>query len=157
MSSITFNVTDKNVKSEMVKVWEMTKKGLKSGEPVVVTLSRQKGSRLQENCYHAQINDFAKQVKPLGNKHTIAAWKEMLVFDFAREKLLMGEPLKEGNKLIPSLCGTAMISSRPATSDFDKDVRSQFIEYLFVKGTEYGVEFTDRTLSDYETYRESQK
>ena len=157
MADLKFTVTLDNVKSEMLKVWEMANKGLKSGEAVIVTLGRDKGSRLQEKCYHAQMGDFAKQVEPNGNKYSVQAWKELLVFDFAREKLAMGLPLEEGNTWIPSLCGTAMLPSRPATSGFNKDVRSEFIEYLFAKGTEYGVEFTDKTLAEYETYKESKK
>ena len=155
MTDIKFTVTIDNVKTEMTKVWEMANKGLKSGEAVIVTLGRDKGSRLQEKCYHAQMGDFAKQVEPNGNKYSVQAWKELLVFDFAREKLAMGLPLEEGNTWIPSLCGTAMLPSRPATSGFNKDVRSEFIEYLFAKGTEYGVEFTDKTLAEYETYKEA--
>ena len=153
MADLKFTVTVDNVKTEMTKVWEMANKGLKSGEAVIVTLGRSKGSRLQEQCYHAQIGDFARQVKPMGNKHDEKAWKELLVFDFAKEKLAMGEPLKNGNAWIPSLCGTVMLPSRPATSGFDKGIRSEFIEFLFVKGAEYGVEFTDKTLAEYETYK----
>mgnify|MGYP003651080846 FL=1 len=153
MADIKFTVTLDNVKTEMTKVWEMANKGLKSGEAVIVTLGRDKGSRLQEKCYHAQMGDFAKQVEPNGNKYSVQAWKELLVFDFAREKLAMGLPLEEGNTWIPSLCGTAMLPSRPATSGFNKDVRSEFIEYLFAKGAEYGVEFTDKTLAEYENYK----
>tara|TARA_R110000772_G_scaffold163334_1_gene274529 strand:+ start:50 stop:523 length:474 start_codon:yes stop_codon:yes gene_type:complete len=155
MADIKFTVTLDNVKTEMLKVWEMANKGLKSGEAVIVTLGRDKGSRLQEKCYHAQMGDFSKQIEPNGNKYSVQAWKELLVFDFAREKLAMGLPLEEGNAWIPSLCGTAMLPSRPATSGFNKDVRSEFIEYLFAKGTEYGVEFTDKTLAEYETYKEA--
>ena len=155
MADLKFTVTLNNVKTEMTKVWEMANKGLRSGEAVIVTLGRDKGSRLQEKCYHAQMGDFAKQVEPLGKKHSVQAWKELLVFDFARERLAMDLPLKEGNAWIPSLCGTAMIPSRPPTSGFNKDVRSEFIEYLFAKGSEYGVEFTDKTLAEYETYKEA--
>ena len=153
MADLKFTVTLANVKTEMTKVWEMANKGLRSGEPVVVTLGRDKGSRLQEKCYHAQIGDFAKQVEPLGKKHDVKAWKELLVWEFTREKMIMGEPLKNGNAWIPSLCGTVMLPSRPATSGFDKDIRSDFIEFLFAKGSEYGVEFTDKTLAEYETYK----
>ena len=64
----------------------------------------------------------------------------------------MGEPLKRGNSFTPSLCGTYMVPHRPSTKEFDKEISSQFIEYLFAKGSEYGVEFTDKTLSDYESY-----
>jgi hypothetical protein len=157
MADLKFTITLAEVKAEMLEVWDMVNKGLKSGEDVIVTLGRKKGTRLQENCYHAQIDDFAKQVEPLGRKHNAVAWKELLVWDFSREKIIMGTPLKEGNAWIPSLCGTAMLPSRPPTSGFDKDIRSEFIEFLFAKGSEYGVKFTDKTLAEYETYKESQK
>jgi len=155
MADLKFTITLADVKAEMLEVWDMVNKGLKSGEDVIVTLGRKKGSRLQERCYHAQIGDFAKQIEPRGNKHSVQAWKELLVFDFARERLAMDLPLKEGNAWIPSLCGTAMIPSRPPTSGFNKDVRSEFIEFLFAKASEYGVEFTDKTLAEYETYKEA--
>lgn len=150
-----FTVTLANVKTEMTKVWEMANKGLRSGEAVIVTLGRSKGSRLQEQCYHAQIGDFAKQVKPMGNKHDEKAWKELLVFDFAKEKLAMGSPLKDGNSWVPSLCGTAMIPSRPPTSGFNKDVRSEFIEFLNAKAIEYDVTFSDRSIQAYKGHMEA--
>ena len=150
-----FTVTLANVKTEMTKVWEMANKGLRSGEAVIVTLGRSKGSRLQEQCYHAQIGDFAKQVKPMGNKHDEKAWKELLVFDFAKEKLAMGLPLKDGISWVPSLCGTAMIPSRPPTSGFNKDVRSEFIEFLNAKAIEYDVTFSDRSIQAYKGHMEA--
>ena len=155
MADMKFTVTLANVKTEMTKVWEMANKGLRSGEAVIVTLGRSKGSRLQEQCYHAQIGDFAKQVKPMGNKHDEKAWKELLVFDFAKEKLAMGLPLKDGNSWVPSLCGTAMIPSRPPTSGFNKDVRSEFIEFLNAKAIEYDVTFSDRSIKAYKGHMEA--
>lgn len=155
MADMKFTVTLANVKTEMTKVWEMANKGLRSGEAVIVTLGRSKGSRLQEQCYHAQIGDFAKQVKPMGNKHDEKAWKELLVFDFAKEKLAMGSPLKDGNSWVPSLCGTAMIPSRPPTSGFNKDVRSEFIEFLNAKAIEYDVTFSDRSIQAYKGHMEA--
>ena len=155
MADLKFTVTLNNVKTEMTKVWEMANKGLRSGEPVVVTLGRSKGSRLQENCYHAQISDFSKQVEPMGRKHDEKAWKELLVWEFTREKMIMGEPLKKGNAWIPSLCGTAMLPSRPPTSDFDKDIRSEFIEFLNAKAVEYEVTFSEKAIKAYQGYREA--
>ena len=155
MADMKFTVTLANVKTEMTKVWEMANKGLRSGEAVIVTLGRSKGSRLQEQCYHAQIGDFARQVKPMGNKHDEKAWKELLVFDFAKEKLAMGSPLKDGNSWVPSLCGTAMIPSRPPTSGFNKDVRSDFIEFLNAKAIEYDVTFSDRSIQAYKGHMEA--
>tara|TARA_R110000868_G_scaffold140558_1_gene356303 strand:+ start:2259 stop:2738 length:480 start_codon:yes stop_codon:yes gene_type:complete len=159
MADIRFTVTKEDVKPKMMEVWEMANKGLQSGEPVIVTLGREKnkGTRLQENCYHAQCGDFAKQITPMGSKYDLETWKELLTWDFANEKMRMGEPLKKGNRWITSLCGTAMLPTRPSTKSFDKNIRSEFIEYLFAKGSEYGVEFTDHTLAEYEAYKGAKK
>jgi hypothetical protein len=153
MADLKFTVTLDNVKAEMRKVWEAANKGLKSGEDVIVTLGREKQSRQQENCQHAMIGDIQKQANRSGGKTTVQQWKDLLVTDFAKEKQLMGEPLSEGNSFSISLCGTFMVASRPSTTRFNKKIGSEYIEYIFSKGDEYGVEFTDKTLADYENYR----
>jgi len=155
MADIEFTVTDDNVKSEMTKVWEMANKGLKSGEPVIVTLGRESATDLQSKCYHAMIGDIAKQVDLGGSKYDLPTWKALLVSGFATEKHQMGEPLRRGNKFIPSLCGTHMVSIRPSVKEFGKKIGSEFIEFLHVKGAEYSVEFTDKTLAEYESYRQA--
>jgi len=152
MADIEYLITLDNVSAEMKEVWVTTNKGLKSGEPVVVTLSRPRQSRLQEKCQHAMIGDIQKQAIRGGGSSTVAQWKDLLVSEFAREKQLMGEPLSEGNSFSPSLCGTYMVAHRPTTKSFNKKIGSEYIEYIFVKGGEYGVEFTDKTMADYETY-----
>ena len=155
MSELEFTITDDNVKTEMTKVWEMANKGLKSGEPVIVTLGRESNSDLQSKCYHAMIGDISKQADLVGNKYDLETWKALLVSDFATEMHLMGTPLRRGNKFIPSLCGTHMVSIRPSVKEFGKKSGSEFIEFLHVKGAEYSVEFTDKTLAEYESYRQA--
>jgi len=157
MADLKFTVTTDNVKAEMLKVWDMANKGLKSGEAVIVTLGRERQSRQQEKCQHAMIGDIQKQANRSGGETTISQWKDLLVTDFAKEKQLMGEPLSEGNSFSISLCGTFMVAHRPTTTKFNKKIGSEYIEYIFVKGGEYGIEFTDKTLAEYETYRESNK
>ena len=154
MADLKFTVTLDNVKTEMKSVWEMANKGLKSGEPVIVTLGREATTDLQDKCYHAMIGDIAKQVDLDYDSDT---WKALLVSSFATEKQQMGELLRKGNKWVTSLCGTHMVCIRPSVKTFNKANGSEFIEFLHVKGSEYGVEFTDKTLAEYETYRESQK
>jgi len=155
MADIEFTITLDNVKIEMTKVWEMANKGLKSGEAVIVTLGRESNSDLQSKCYHAMIGDISKQVDLVGNKYDLETWKALLVSDFATEMHLMGTPLRRGNKFIPSLCGTHMVSIRPSVKEFGKKTGGEFIDFLHVKGAEYGVEFTDKTLAEYETYRQA--
>jgi len=47
------------------------------------------------------------------------------------------------------------VSIRPSVKEFGKKSGSEFIEFLHVKGAEYSVEFTDKTLAEYENYKES--
>ena len=156
MADLKFTVTDANVKDEMRKVWDMANKGLRSGEPVVVTLGRESNSDLQSKCYHAMLGDIAKQVDLSGKKYDLETWKALLVSDFAAEMHQMGTPLRRGNKWIPSLCGTHMVCIRPSVKEFGKKTGSEFIEFLHSKGSEYDVEFTDKTIADYAKYKESQ-
>jgi len=155
MADLKFTVTVDNVKAEMLKVWDMANKGLKSGEAVIVTLGRERQSRLQEKCQHAMIGDIQKQAIRSGGSSTVAQWKDLLVSEFAREKQLMGEPLSEGNSFSISLCGTYMVAHRPTTKSFNKKIGSEYIEYIFVKGAEFGVEFTDHSLEAYETQKQA--
>jgi len=152
MADIDFTITQDNVKTEMTKVWEMANKGLRGGT-VIVTLGRESASAVQGKCYHAMIGDISKQVDLGGNKYDVDAWKALLVSQFATEKHQMGEPLRKGNRWIPSLCGNHMVCIRPSVKEFGKKNGSEFIEFLHVKGSEYGVEFTDKTWAEYETYR----
>ena len=152
MADLTFTVTDANVKTEMTKVCDMANKGLKSGEPVIVTLGREGTSSLQDKCFHGMIGDMVKQV---GLGHDKDVWKALLVSGFAKEKHEMGEPLRNGNKWVTSLCGTYMLCVRPSVKQFTKGAGSEFIEYLFAKGSEYGVKFDDKTLADYEHCRQA--
>ena len=154
MADIKFTVTSDNVKEEMNKVWQMANKGLKSGAPVIVTLGREGTTDLQDKCYHAMIGDIAKQVDLDYDRDT---WKALLVSNFATEKQQMGLPLRKGNKWVSSLCGTHMVCIRPSVKTFNKAIGSEFLEFLHGKGSEYGVEFSDKTLADYENLRESKK
>jgi len=154
MADLTFTVTDANVKDEMRKVWKMANKGLKAGD-VIVTLGREGTSDVQGKCYHAMIRDISKQADLGGNKYDAETWKALLVSGFATEKHQMGEPLRKGNKWVPSLCSTHMVCIRPSVREFNKSNGSEFIEYLLAAGIEYGVKFDDRTLADYDHCREA--
>ena len=149
MADLKFTVTDANVKDEMRKVWDMANKGLKAGD-VIVTLGREGTSDLQGRCYHGMIRDISKQTDLGGNKYDAETWKALLVSGFATEKHQMGEPLRKGNKWVPSLCSTHMVCIRPSVREFNKSNGSEFIEYLLAAGIEYGVKFDDRTLADYD-------
>jgi len=153
MADIDFTITQDNVKTEMTKVWEMANKGLKGGT-VLVTLGREKKSRAQEKCYHAQINDFAK-IEINGSIHKPKIWKAMLVTEFAKERMEMGKPLAKGVQHVLSLCGQFMITVRPETKEFTIPDANEFIEFLNAKAVEYEVVFSNTALTAYQTYREA--
>jgi len=153
MADIDFTIMQDNVKTEMTKVWEMANKGLKGG-PVLVTLGREKKSRAQEKCYHAQINDFAK-IEVNGSIHKPKIWKAMLVTEFAKERMEMGKPLAKGVQHVLSLCGQFMITVRPETKEFTIPDANEFIEFLNAKAVEYEVVFSNTALTAYQTYREA--
>ena len=153
MADIDFTITQDNVKTEMTKVWEMANKGLKGGT-VLVTLGREKKSRAQEKCYHAQINDFAK-IEVNGSIHKPKIWKAMLVTEFAKERMEMGKPLAKGVQHVLSLCGQFMITVRPETKEFTIPDANEFIEFLNAKAVEYEVVFSNTALTAYQTYREA--
>ena len=153
MADIDFTIMQDNVKTEMTKVWEMANKGLKGG-PVLVTLGREKKSRAQEKCYHAQINDFAK-IEVNGSIHKPKIWKAMLVTAFAKERMEMGKPLAKGVQHVLSLCGQFMITVRPETKEFTIPDANEFIEFLNAKAVEYEVVFSNTALTAYQTYREA--
>ena len=153
MADILFNITQDAVKAEMLKVWDMVNKGLKGG-PVLLTLGREKKSRAQEKCYHAQINDFAK-IEFNGSVHKPKIWKAMLVTDFAKERMESGNPLAAGTKHVLSLCGQFMITVRPETKEFSVPDANDFIEYLNAQAVEYEVVFSNTALRAYKAYREA--
>lgn len=125
------------------------------GGPVLISMGRQNKTRLQEKCYHALIGDFAKQVVLPSGRYTAEAWKALLVHEFEKEMVEMGEPLSHGGYWVPSLKGMEMIRVRPSTTQFKKKEASDFIEWLRVIGEQYGVYFTDYALRAYNEYKEA--
>lgn len=125
------------------------------GGPVQITMGRENKSRLQEKCYHALIGDFAKQVVLPSGRYDAETWKALLVHEFEKEMLEMGEPISHGGYWVPSLKGMEMIRVRPSTTRFKKKEASDFIEWLRVIGEQYGVYFTDYALRAYNEYKEA--
>ena len=154
MADINFVITNDNLRTEMNKAWEMVNKGLKSGQPVLLTLGREKKTRVQERCYHAQINDFTS-LELNGNKYDNKAWKALLVAEFAKECMANGEPLRKGGRHVLSLCQQYMVTIRPETKEFSVGEASNFIEFLNAKASEYGVMFSSRAIDAYKTFREA--
>jgi len=95
--------------------------------------------REQEEKYHAMIGDIARQIEHLGRKWDSDDMKRLLVDDFAEEMRLAGTPLHHDGRVTPSLDGRRIVQLGIQTRDFRVKEASQFIEYLFAQGAQYGV------------------
>ena len=110
----------------------------------MVTLQEQIKKREQEEKYHAQIGDIAKQCKFMGQKFGREDWKRMLIDAFARVKAGEGEPLKGWGRIVPSLDGAGFVQLGIQSRDFTKSVASEFIEHLYFYGAENGVVWSEK-------------
>lgn len=143
------------LRPQMEAAWYAACDAIKGGKIIVEIRSWSK-SREMEKKYHAMINDIARQVVFYGKKrHKPEIWKALLVEQFAREKESMGEHLRHPGQTIVSLDGQRMITVRPSTTQFLVSEASDFIEYLYQQGTEFGVHWSEPALRVYQEYREA--
>ncbi len=131
--------------------WDMAGRGL-AGGPVRFTLGRPSKTRIQEEKYHAMINDVHRQCFR-GN--TAKGVKAVLVNQFALEKEEQGEPLAHPGEKVWDWKAQEAVYVRPSTTEFRKDEAAQFIEFLFATGTDLGVEWSKGALDVYAEYKEA--
>lgn len=100
-----------------------------------------KKSRIQEEKYHAQINDIAKQCKFIDQEWDAEEWKRLLIDSFVR---LMRESAKEkgepdpfdgAGKIVPALGGEGFVQLGVQSRNFSKKMAAEFIEYLYAWGS----------------------
>jgi hypothetical protein len=156
MKSITIK-SPENKKSIMVMVWDMVGEMIKGG-PVVITLMRESKSRDMEKKYHAMIRDISNQISFFGKKkYSADVWKALLVDQFEREKLSLGESLSHPGQTITSMDGQRQVTIRPSTTKFRKSEGAEFIEFLYMQGSEMGVAWSEPALKVYAEYMELQR
>lgn len=107
-----------------------------------VTIREASKTRDQEAKYHAMCGDIAKVCLFMGEKMEGEDWKRILIDAFARVKAGMGEPLKQGGRIVPSLDGTGIVQLGIQSRKFTKKEASDFIEYLYAYGAERGVKWS---------------
>lgn len=121
----------------------------KGVDAVVLTLTRESRSAAMNRKFHAMIRDISKTVE-IETKHSPEIWKALLVDKFENELKLQRIALSKPSRVIMSLDSERIISIRASTTDFDKQTGSNFIEFLYWFGQEYGAAFSDESLSYYE-------
>lgn len=101
-------------------------------------------TRPQEEKYHAQIRDISEQCEFMGRMWDEADWKRLLIDAFGRIKAEEGDPLPGWNKFAPSLDGSGFVQLAISSTTFDKEIASEFIEYLYAYGSESGVAWSEK-------------
>lgn len=112
-------------------------------EGYMVQISEPAKKRIQEEKYHAQIGDIAKQTTHIGRKWDADDMKRLLVDEFAEEMRLAGTPLHHDGRVIPSLDGKRIVQLGIQTRDFYVKEASQFIEFLYAWGAQRDVVWTE--------------
>lgn len=97
----------------------------------------------QNDKFHAQIGDIAKQTTYAGRKWAVDDMKRILVDEFAEEMRLAGTPLHHDGRLIPSENGRRVIQLGIQTRDFYVAEAAQFIEFLYAWGAARDVQWGD--------------
>lgn len=142
LSKPTYKVDKDSLREVMLLVWEKVKKGVES-EPVIVTLSRESRTDLQNRKLHAMIGDIANQIE-LENSYSLDVWKALLVDQFEEELALEGKKLNKPGRCVPSLDGRRVVQVRASTKDMDKlEEMNAFIEYLYAFGAENKIVWSD--------------
>ena len=114
----------------------------------VVTIDEQKKRRIQEEKYHAQMGDIAKQTTYIGKRWDADDMKRILIDEFAEEMRLAGTPLHNDGRLIPSDNGRRVIQLGIQSRDFYVSEASQFIEFLYAWGAVRDVLWSENAKRD---------
>lgn len=111
----------------------------------VASFGEQRKKRIQEEKYHAMIGDIARQVDLIGERRDKDDAKRLLIDAFARVMAAAGTPLRQSSRILPSLDGSGFVQMGIQSRKFSVKEASEFIEYLYAFGAEYGVVWSDRT------------
>jgi hypothetical protein len=109
-----------------------------------MVLDEPKKKREQEEKYHAQIGDIARQCEYAGKAWDSEDMKRILIDEFAEEMRLAGTPLHHDGRLIPSENGRRVIQLGIQSREFWVKEASQFIEFLYAWGADRGVTWSER-------------
>ena len=160
MFDFEFSIRDRvHAINSMRAIRDLVNDFLRVKGSVVVIVMEVSKSRTQEQHYHAQIGEIARLVtfdadgdeqehcrrdfSGSGRRYGPETWKMMLVDEFDQERTAMGEPLRRPGRYVPALDGSGrLICERAKTSDFTPEEATAFIEYLYAKGVEYGIDWS---------------
>lgn len=111
----------------------------------MVVVSEPGKRRIQEEKYHAMIDDIAKQTEYAGRRWDGEEMKRILVDEFAEEMRQAGTPLHHdgAGRLIPSEDGRRVIQLGIQTRKFWVREAADFISFLYAWGEARSVTWTE--------------
>lgn len=112
-------------------------------EGYMVVFSEPTKKRVQEEKYHAMIEDIAKQTEYAGKRWCEDDMKRLLIDEFAEEMRLAGKPLHNDGRVVPSENGRRVIQLGIQSRDFYVKEAAEFIEFLYAWGADRGVTWTE--------------
>ena len=116
------------------------------GFRVVVEPPKRNGE--QNDKFHAQIDDIAKQTTYAGRSWAPLHMKRILIDEFAEAMREAGTPLHHDSMLIPSENGKRVIQLEIHSSEFYVREASEFIEFLNAWGADRDVVWSDDAKRD---------
>lgn len=137
----SIKLTKETLASAMQTVHRWIGEGLEGGT-IELSLMRPSKSRAQEKHYHALIQEICAHASRHSQiKTDPEGWKAILVYEFEKEKAAMGEPLKNRGYYVVAQDGER-IYIRPSTTLFRKKEGQEFIEFLYARGIDFGVQWS---------------
>jgi len=127
-------------------------KGVESGRPFEIAMRYLGKNRIQEEKYHAMINDIHRQCF---RANSPAGVKAVLVNQFAIEMEEAGTPLANPGEKVWDWKSREAVYVRPSTTKFRKAEAAQFIEFLYAAGVDLGVSWSEKALKAYDSYKEA--
>jgi len=108
-----------------------------------VVFSEPRRKDIQNSKMHAMMEDIARQVQHAGRYWDADDMKRFLVDDFAEEMRSAGHPLHNDTRVFPSMDGRRIVQLGIQTREFRVAEASAFIEFLYAKGAEHSVKWTE--------------
>lgn len=125
-------VTSKNQDTAYHAVWDMIKRGVAGGKPVVVKLERKKRTVDQNAKMWSMLTEVSKQVDWYGEKLSPEDWKHVFTASLSKQRA------------VPGIDGGFVILGK-ATSKMTKAQIADLIELIYAFGAEHEVQFNDQS------------
>lgn len=141
MSKRKFVLRNEDIRRRcMEAVWD-------ANDLCVVVIGDPEKSREQEEKYHAQIGDIAKQWEFCGRKWDAEDMKRLCLDQFRRDTIKDPDLAEEWEKMrlvdmAPSLDKTGVVALGVQSRKLTKKLASAFVEWLYAMGAEVGVRWS---------------